>query len=385
MIVYSVYPFDARVRREAETLAASGSIEVTVLCLREHDEAQSYATKEKVNVKELKMGKYGGNRTLGYVISYLRFLIKAFFACSGLFLRGALDIVHVHNMPNALIFTAIIPKLFGKKVILDMHDSEPDTFAAKFGNSSGLLYKIIILEEKLSAWMSDKVICVNHVQKEVAISRGIPSKKIYISMNVPDHKRFKKPSNPVSNSNTEGQFKLVYHGTMAERLGIDLAIEAVDKLKKQIPGVELHLWGGGKYTDFLRDKCLKPGYNETVHFHNWVPVEKLSVALAKMDVGVIPNRKSAATELMLPVKLMEYIALGIPVVAPKLKAIQYYFTDEMVSFFEPENIDEMAEAVMKIYQDASRRKSQKEKAEEFLKRYGWEKQSVDFIDFYLKV
>ena len=85
MIVYTLYPFDARVRREAETLTACGSFEVTVLCLKENGAARSYL-KEMVSVKELNLGKYAGNSRLRYVISYLRFLIKAFLACSELFL-----------------------------------------------------------------------------------------------------------------------------------------------------------------------------------------------------------------------------------------------------------------------------------------------------------
>jgi len=205
-------------------------------------------------------------------------------------------------------------------------------------------------------------------------------------MNVPDHKKFAKRAdqkNPERKQN--GKFKIVYHGTITERLGIDLAVEAVAKLKGEIPGLELHLWGRGDSLGFLQDRAGELGSEKVVFFHGMVPIEELSGVLAEMDLGVIPNRKSAATDLMLPVKLMEYIALGIPVVAPRLKAIEYYFTDEMVSFFEPENVDGMAEAIFKVYQNGSRGKSQADKAKEFLEQYGWEKQSLDFINFYLGV
>jgi glycosyltransferase involved in cell wall biosynthesis len=149
--------------------------------------------------------------------------------------------------------------------------------------------------------------------------------------------------------------------------------------------LELHLWGRGDCLEVLQDRAEALGIDDRVFFHGMVPVEELSLALVDMDLGVVPNRKSAATDLMLPVKLMEYIALGIPVVAPKLKAIEYYFTDEMVSLFEPENVDAMAEAILRMYRDDLGRKLQSEMAKAFLQEYGWEKQSQDFINYYLGV
>jgi glycosyltransferase involved in cell wall biosynthesis len=385
MIVYTIYPTDARVRREAETLASSGAFDVTVFCLKENKTPKAYS-KENVNIRELNAGKYGGGSRFRYLLSHLGFLGKAFFACTALFFRRGMDIVHVHNMPNFLVFAAIVPKLFGIPLILDMHDSVPDTFQAKFSGKAGLLFKILCLEEKLSAWMSDRIICVNHVQKEVTVARGIPSEKMYISMNVPDHKKFAKSADHIRLKKTRnGKFKVVYHGTITERLGIDLAVEASARLRSRIPGLELHLWGRGDYLSVLQDRSRQLESEDRVFFHGMVPVEELPVVLAEMDLGLIPNRKSAATDLMLPVKLMEYIALGIPAVAPRLRAIEYYFTDDMVSFFEPENVDAIVEAILKIYKNGSRGKSQSENAKKFLEQYGWEKQSLDFINFYLEI
>lgn len=379
MIVYSIYSTDNRVRREAETLASCENFEVIVLCLKEYSNARSYK-KDEVNVKELNLRKYVGTRTIYYFLSYAVFLTKAFFACTFLFLKRGMDIVHVHNMPNALVFAALVPKLYGKKVILDMHESMPDLYKAKFTGNNNLLYKLLCMEEKFSARMSNRVICVNHVQMEITVSRGIPSKKIHIFMNVPDHKRF-VIQNKQKTRKTHNKFKLVYHGTISERLGVDLAIETAIALKKQIPGVELHLWGRGETLNSLRSLKAISGSNEVV-IHGPIPIEQIPEAISDMDLGVIPNRKNCATDLMLPVKMMEYMALGIPVVAPKLKAIQYYFSDKMVSYYEPENTEAMAEAIFEIHRDESRRKSQVEEAKGFLKRYGWEKQSVDFINFY---
>ena len=86
-----------------------------------------------------------------------------------------------------------------------------------------------------------------------------------------------------------------------------------------------------------------------------------------MDCGVIPNRINKATELQLPVKMLEYICLGMPVIASRLRTIEYYFDDDMVSYFEPENIDSMADTVLVMYRDEKRRKKQTKKAMFFLR------------------
>ncbi|MBI9097598.1 MAG: glycosyltransferase family 4 protein [Spirochaetaceae bacterium] len=381
MIVYTLYTYDARVRREAETLVSSGCYEITVLCLKEEKKRRSYR-KEDVSVIELNMRKYSGHKMFYYIISYIRFLMKSFFTCSILLFKKEIDIVHVHNMPNFLIFAGILPKLLKKTLILDMHDSVPETFSAKYRNKRNFLFKLLCIEEKISSKFSDRIICVNHVQKNVIINRGIPPEKIYISMNVPDHKIFTDLEDRRITRNSNGPFKLVYHGTITKRLGIDVAIEAVAKLKSLYPAIELHLWGKGDFTNYILEKIRENENRDIVYFHGIVSIEELPGTLADMDVGIIPNRKSPATELMLPVKMMEYIALGIPVIAPRLEAIEYYFTDEMVSFFDPENIDSLIKTIITIYENKSLRLSQVIKARDFLKKYGWERQSLDFIKYY---
>ena len=85
---------------------------------------------------------------------------------------------------------------------------------------------------------------------------------------------------------------------------------------------------------------------------------------------------------MLPVKMLEYIALGIPVIAPRLKTIEYYFTDDMVAFFEPEDIDSLANAIYTLYRDVQKRKTQVKTAQKFIDTYGWEKHQMDLLRFY---
>jgi glycosyltransferase involved in cell wall biosynthesis len=177
---------------------------------------------------------------------------------------------------------------------------------------------------------------------------------------------------------------MVYHGTIAERLGVDLVVQAVAKLSDLIPSLQFHLWSkAGPALDAIEQlsRSLNVGGRVCI-LRGGVPLERLSQELKVMNLGIVSNRKGVATDLMLPVKMLEYIALGIPVVAPRLKCIQYYFSEEMVSFFEAGDVDSMAEVIMELFEDPARRQQQAQNARVFLDRYGWGNHKNDLIAMY---
>ena len=383
MIAYTNYLTDARVRREAETLASLPGYEISFLVLKKGFVPETYKI-SGVEIIELNIGKYQGKSQFKYLLSYFFFIFLSFIACNKLFLIRKTKIVHIHNMPDILIFAAVLPRLFGEKIILDIHDSMPETYSTKFSKKTGrFLFKLMCWEEALCCRIANKVICVNHVQRQALINRGIDANKIVISMNVPDPKRFSPIKNMPAVRNTHGAFNLVYHGTITKRLGIDLAIIAVSKLIVKIPEIKFQIYGNGDDIDEFIKLSHSLGINEYIHFNKkMIPVEDLIEKLRNMNVGIISNRKNVATELMLPVKMLEYIMLGIPVIAPRLKTIEYYFNNEMVSYFEPENVDSLTSAVLELYQNELKRKNQIQMARKFLDRYGWENHQMDLIKLY---
>ena len=383
MIAYTNYLTDARVRREAETLAARG-FQVTCLTTRNGSRRPKYLL-DGVEVCELAVPKYRGKSTLAYIGSYVWFLISSSAACLGLLAKRKLDVVHVHNLPDFLVFAGLLPRLAGKKVVLDVHDSVPETFATKFPGRP-IYQKALCLEERLSARVAHRVICVNHPQRDTLVARGIPISKTFISMNVPDPRIFGGRFGRVRTATPDGSFNIVYHGTMAERLGVDLIIRAVDCLRARIPQVHLHLWGGGDDAGAFESLVKELKLDQVVHFNRkGYPLQQLPAHLATMDIGVVGNRRSVACDLMLPVKLMEYVSLGIPTVAPRLRTIQYYFSEDTVSFYEPEDVQSMADTIFRLYASPERRDRQAVHAREFLHRYGWQAQGEDLVDFYRQI
>ena len=381
MVVYGAYATDPRVRKDAETLASLGDFAVTVVVPKQGGDP---CTRQMngVNVVELDASRYRGKSISGYLSSYLRFLWAAFLHCTRLALRGGIDVVHIHNMPDFLVFCAIVPRLLGKKVILDIHDSVPETFIGKFRNHSGLLFRLLCLEESICCRLAHRILCVNHPQRDLLVSRGIPGHKISISMNVPDERWFGNGSGGGGGAQKSNGFALVYHGTLARRLGVDLTIRAVANLRGRIPGLTFHVIGNGDDRDELIGLAESLGVSSCVEFHGAIPIDRIASALRAMNLGVISNRRNIATELMLPVKMLEYIALGIPVVAPPLKAIRHYFSDDMLGYFEAENVDSLSSAILDAWQSEEKRRARVDKARRFLDQYGWERQKIDFIGLY---
>jgi glycosyltransferase involved in cell wall biosynthesis len=380
MIAYTNYAIDARVRREAETLASHG---FQVRCLTTKNGAeQTRFVLNGVEVRELGVRKYRGKSTVAYVGSYLRFMFAASRGCLGLLLRSELDVVHVHNIPDFLVLAGLVPRLSGKKVILDVHDSVPETFATKFSGRA-VFRKLLCLEERLSALIAHRVICVNHLQRDTLVARGIPGRKTFISMNVADPSIFKRSSAGGRLRGGASHFNLVYHGTMAERLGVDLVIRATARLRERIPHLRLHLWGGGDDLAGFQQLAKELGLEDLVFFRpKGYPLEELPRHLNSMDLGVVGNRRSVACDLMLPVKLIEYVSLGIPVIVPRFKTIEHYFADDMVSYYEPEDVQSLADSIYRLYLEPAAGRLQAERANGFLREYGWERQGAELVTFY---
>ena len=382
MIVYTEYSRDARVRREAETLASIPEYKVTVLTLKEQEVAMNYHY-EGVNVRELNIPRYQGASGRKYLSSYLKFMVLSFLACAGLLFKRSVDILHIHNMPNFLIFSALLPFLFGKKIILDIHDTMLETYLAKYdGKMNQWLYKILLFEESISCAMAHKIICVNHIQRDILLRRGIPGEKTIILLNVPDPKIFNRENNTKNKVVDNGRLKIIYHGTVARRLGVDLAIRAVADLKEKMPNLEFHIIGSGESVQECMRLISDLGAGENIFFQKQTPLAHLVKTLETMDLGIVPNRKNSATELMLPVKMLECMALGIPVVVPRLKTIEYYFSDDMVYYFKPEDLSSLSDSIFNALSNKDGRTKKAQNAMDFLKKYGWENHKYDLINLY---
>jgi len=173
-------------------------------------------------------------------------------------------------------------------------------------------------------------------------------------------------------------FTVVCHGTITHRMGLDLAVRAVNQLRDRIPQLRLLAIGAGDYLGEIRRLVAELNLQDRVIFKDMIPIEELPKVLQTADVGLVPNRESSATHLMLPVKLLEFAMMGIPAIAPRLKTVEYYFGNGAVRFFNPGDINGLADAIEQLYRSPELRKSYAENAREIVDRISWPNQRGEF-------
>jgi len=276
-------------------------------------------------------------------------------------------------MPDFIVFAAIIPKLLGAKVILDVHDLMPEVYMAKFGaDYSDWAVRLIMWVERRSVGFASKAICVHQPHLDILEQHGNPRDKFSVLLNVPDHRIFRRL--PVVRR-PSGPFRLVYHGTIPKRAGLETAIRAVALARKKIPGLEFQIISGhGDGLSAIQALADKLQLNDCVRIDPLVPVEQLPDILKQASLGIIPYGADAFTPYVLPTKLMEYATLGIPVVTARLKTIEAYFDNEMVSYFQPGNEVELADQIVRLYRNPDLAAKFAENAAKFSERYNWPQQ-----------
>jgi glycosyltransferase involved in cell wall biosynthesis len=369
MVAYTNYLSDARPRREAETLARRGD-RVDFISLAEEGRP-AIETVQGVRLFRVRQRRYRGGGILSYGLGYLRFLCAATVKLLRLFRRERYDIVYVHTMPDLLVLVGLIPKLFGARIVLNIHDMMPELYMSKFGISGKHpLIRLLAFQEQFSIRLADKVICVHDPHRDVLCKRGASRAKITVLPNVPDPLVFRGHS-PAPRM--ESAFRIVYHGTIARRLGLDLAVRAFAKAAGSCPGARFEIFGDGDAGDELEAQIKASGVEDRIDFSKKMfRVESIAQMIQGASVGLIPNRRDVATDYMLPVKLLEYVHLGIPVIAPRLLAIQYYFSEDQVAYYQPGDVDELAECICRLYADPEKRGELARKGAEFAKKFSWD-------------
>lgn len=379
-VLYSYYPSDPRPRRAAEALVEAG-MEVDMICLRQKDSEPANEKINGVNVRRVPLRRRR-NSKMTYLLQYGSFIAASMAILARRSVSRRYDLIHVHNMPDVLAFSGIIPKLRGARIILDLHDPMPELMRTIFNlKETSFAVQLLKKLEKASIAFADHVITVNTACKKIFSARSCSPEKIQVVMNAPDERIFKFARYEAIAANGHPRpFVLMFHGSIVERHGLDLAVQAVQILETDIPEIELRIYGAS--TPFLESvlvsvKNLK--LENRVRYFGPKTLEEIAAAIRDCDLGVIPNRRSVFTEINTPTRIFEYLALGKPVIAPRVPGITDYFESDDLIFFELGNAADLARQIQAIHDDPARTANVVTRGQIIYQEHCWTSEKRKFI------
>jgi len=375
MVVRQYYLNDPMAQRQAKAIVEAGG-RVNVICLQgpERSMRQAY-NGVKVYTVPISRRRSGMVR---YLLEYLAFFMYALFLVSFLFVGKRCEIIEVHTIPDILVFAAVIPKLFGRAVVLNVRDPMPELFISKFKVAPRHpMVKIIRLQERISWMFADHVLTVHDPMRDLLIKRGLPSHKVSVVLNAPDEGLFGGRGS--ANGPFEKRpFTLLYAGTVGERHGLDIAIQGLAILRREIPNIRLMIVGEGDYLPHLRKLVRSMGLGSSVEFRHPIPLEQIPDLILAVDLGISPIDRGPFSDLCLSTKVLEWLLMGLPVVASWTKTMAYYF-DRGIFFFEPGSVSGFVEQVKNCYANPQLGRKKVANAQEVLQRIGWHVQKRKYL------
>jgi glycosyltransferase involved in cell wall biosynthesis len=331
-----------------------------------------------VNVICIQKREHNEKRKSTYLIRLLTFLIRSAVVLSWEHVKNPYRLVHLHSIPDFEVFAAIIPKITGAKIILDIHDIVPELFLSKFGaRANTTLFKLLLIVERASACFADHLIIANDIWLKRMISRSVPEKKCTTIMNYPVPEIFG------GKRRTRGQDSrliMLYPGTLSRHQGIDTAIKAIDIVKNELPELVFHIYGKGTDEDQLKGLARQLNLQGRVEFFSPLPLEKIAEVMANADFGVEPKLRESFSDEAFSTKILEFMYLGIPVIASNTTVHKYYVADDLVKYFNAGDPQDLADAIRTICNNKLMRQQLVEKSAKFIKEYSWDYRKKVYLD-----
>lgn len=370
MITESPFPEDTRIKNEADTLIRAG-FKVTVIALNFNGRS-FMETLDGANVYRLPMitvFRKSGSMTswihfllyriksgLGYIVEYIYFTLASFLLSQYILFRHGIDVVHLHNPPNTLFVIGYYFRLIGRKFVFDHHDLAPELYLSKYNVGKDMLYRFLLAEEKLCLRLSHMVIATNRSYKQIDVNRGkIGPDKVIIVRNGPDPERY-RPGPPDRQLKANGRTILAYVGIMGPQDGVDYMLRALHHLVFELgrKNICCIIIGPGDALNDLKQLAASLSLDGYVRFTGFIPRADLLRYLSTADICLDPNPSSPLNDVSTWIKVMEYMAMGKPVVSFDLTETRY--TAQRAAVYVPPNdIRAYARAILDLMDHPQRR------------------------------
>jgi glycosyltransferase involved in cell wall biosynthesis len=347
-------PFDQRVWKESQSLSKNG-YQVTVLCPKGKGYERRHEVIEGIHIYRHPISMEA-NRALGYLSEYASALFWQFLYSWWIYLRRGFDVIQGCNPPDDIFLVALPFKILGVKYIFDHHDANPELYVAKF-DKRGALYRALLILEKLTYRFSDVVICTNDTYKELAVNRGAVSPDdAFIVRNGPDLETFK--AFPQNSALKYGKSYLIgYVGNMSTQDGLDILVDVAVHIKG-LGRHDVHFTcvGGGPELPLLRRMIVGKGVEDIFDFTGRIPAPRLLEILSTADVCVNPDRPCEMNDVSTMIKIMEYMALGKPIVQFDLKEGRFSAGESSLYAKKEGGVADFAEKILWLLDNPDERK-----------------------------
>lgn len=371
------FPLDTRVRREVDALLEAGH-DVEVICLRASRERRR-ERRGRLTIWRLPLRhrRAGG---LLYIAEHVAFLSMAAAFVAARHARRRFDLVQVNSIPDSLVFAALVPKLLGARVLLDLHECMPEFFATRFGTAlSHPGVRLVALVEQASIRFADGAITCTEPMRQAFAGRGADSARVGVVLNAADEKVFRPRYGDGRLSEPYG-FTLLCHGTIEERYGLDTVIRAIALLKEELPGLRFEVYGEGSFKPELERLCRQLAVEDRVSFsEGFVPLDELVAAIAAADAGVVAMKRDAFRDLTHCNKMFDFLAMRRPVIVSWTRSVAEYFDDSALAFFRSDDPVDLAGVIRRLAQQPGERAALVENATRQNEPYRWPHQKSNYL------
>jgi glycosyltransferase involved in cell wall biosynthesis len=374
MVVYAFYETDTRVMMYAKALRERGD-HVDVVALR-RDSYPTHEVMNGINVYRIQKRTVNEKGKFSYLYRLLIFFIKSsFFLIKNSFWQPY-DMIHVHSVPDFEVFATFVPKLFGTKIILDIHDIVPEFYASKFGaGTESFIFKSLVLVEKVSAKFADHVIIANHIWGKTLTMRSVKKEKCTTVLNYPDQSIFyRRPR-----TRKDNKFILIYPGTVNWHQGLDIAIKAFALIKDDAPEAEFHIYGDGPMVPIIKQLIIDLDLCDRVFLKGTVPTDQIAEVMANADLGIVPKRNDSFGGDAFSTKIFEFMSLGVPAVVSGTRIDKFYFNDSVVRFFKAGDDKDLANNMLDMIINSKLREQIAKNASRFIEEYTWDKKKGEYL------
>ncbi|MGV0852271.1 glycosyltransferase family 4 protein [Mycolicibacterium phlei] len=376
-VVRCHYYRDTRVQREVDALLDAGH-SVHVVCLRDGGEPLRQR-RDRLTVIRIPLPHRPGAGTARRFAEYALFFAVSAMVLTLLHVRRRFDVVQVNSVPDALVFVALVPRLTGARVLLDLQEPLPEFFAARTGKPAdhGLVRLVGAIEQR-SIRFAHAVVTVTEPMRQAFIERGATPDKITVVMDGSDQRTFTRKK-PVRRARERDRFVLVSHGTIEPHYGLDTAIRAVAKLVPELPSVELRIIGDGSQRSDLIALADELGVADRVYFSpGFVPIDELIAELSEADVGVVAMKRNPFRDLTLAGKMFDFINMGIPMAVSRTRSVQTTFPPGCFEQFTADDPDDLARAVLRLHDNPALAAGYVARAREAARPYSWPAQRAHY-------